>query len=419
MSGRFQHLPGMPDWYGDEAARRGWLIDAARGVFEAAGYSEIVTPTLEETAVYARTSGESSDVVSKEMYTFTDRGGRSLTLRPEGTAGVMRAYIEHGMSRLPQPVKQFYVANMFRYARVQRGRFREHWQFGAEAIGSPDPAVDADVIALQARWYATVGARASLELNSIGDSVCRPAYVERLVAFLDAHLDELCDECRERRQTNPLRVLDCKNPACQRVLRDAPKITDFLCDACAEHFAAVREHLDARGVRYELNAALVRGLDYYMRTAWEFTSDELGAQSALGGGGRYDGLSEQLGGPPAPGVGFGAGLERILEVIPALAGAHRRPWICFAVPFAPARPRAFAAMDALRAAGRRAEPAFGDRSLRRMLEFAGKGGAELAVIVGEDEWSRGVAAVRDMNTGQQREVPLDRLVDELGVDEAR
>jgi histidyl-tRNA synthetase len=403
----------MPDWYGDEAARRAWVLDRARRLFGAAGYREIVTPTLEDTAIYARTSGESSDVVSKEMYTFTDRGGRSLTLRPEGTAGVMRAYIEHGMSRLPQPVKQYYVSNMFRYARVQRGRFREHWQFGVEAIGSPDPALDADVIALQARWYADIGAAAQLELNSIGDGVCRPAYVERLVAFLDHHQDELCAECRERRHTNPLRVLDCKNAHCQAVLRDAPKITDHLCEDCAAHFAAVREHLDARGVGYVLNPALVRGLDYYMRTAWEFTTDELGAQSAVGGGGRYDGLSEQLGGPPAPGVGFGAGLERILELLPAEAGLEPEPWICFAVPFAPARPRAFAAMDALRAAGRRVEPVFGDRSLRRMLEFAGKGGAERVVIVGEDEWGRGAAIVRDMNTGDQREVPLDGLVDEL------
>ncbi len=413
MSGGFQHPPGMRDWYGDEADRRAWVVDRARRLFASAGYREIVTPTLEDTAIYARTSGESSDVVSKEMYTFTDRGGRSLTLRPEGTAGVMRAYIEHGMSRLPQPVKQYYVSNMFRYARVQRGRLREHWQFGVEAIGSADPAVDAEVIALQARWYADVGAAAQLELNSIGDATCRPAYVERLVAFLDAHLDELCAECRERRHTNPLRVLDCKNTHCQAVLRDAPKITDHLCEDCAAHLAAVREHLDARGVRYVLNPALVRGLDYYMRTAWEFTTDQLGAQSAIGGGGRYDGLSEQLGGPPAPGVGFGAGLERILEVLPAEAGVQTEPWICFAVPYAPARPRAFAAMDALRAAGHRVEPAFGDRSLRRMLEFAGKGGAERVVIVGEDEWGRGAALVRDMNTGDQREVPLDGLVDEL------
>ncbi|MGN6379844.1 MAG: histidine--tRNA ligase [Gaiellales bacterium] len=413
MSGAFQRPPGTRDWFREEAARRRWVVDHAIGVFERAGFTEIVTPTFEDTGVYARTSGETSDVVRKEMYTFTDRGDRSLTLRPLGTAGVMRAYIENGMSRLPQPVKQYYLAGMFRYNKVQRGRYREHYQFGVEAIGSDDPAVDAEVIALQGRWYDAIGARSVLELNSIGDANCRPAYVELLVAYLDQHLDELCEECRERRRSNPLRVLDCKNPGCQDVLRGAPRITDHLCEECAAHFAAVREHLDARGVAYELVPSLVRGLDYYMRTTWEFTSDELGAQAAIGAGGRYDGLSEQLGGPPAPGVGFGAGVERILEIVGESAPAGRQPWICFAVPHAPARPRVFAIMDAVRAAGRRAEPVFGNRSLRRMLEHAGRQGAHTTVIVGEDEWSRGAAAVRDMNTGQQREVALDELAAEL------
>jgi histidyl-tRNA synthetase len=413
VSGSFQRPPGTRDWYREDAALRRWLIDHAVGVFGPAGFTEVVTPTFEDTGVYARTSGETSDVVSKEMYTFTDRGDRSLTLRPEGTAGVMRAYIEHGMNRLPQPVKQYYVSSMFRYNKVQRGRFREHYQFGVEAIGSDEPALDAEVIALQGRWYDAIGARSVLELNSIGDANCRPAYVEILVAYLDEHLDELCDDCRERRRTNPLRVLDCKNAGCQGVLSRAPKITDHLCDDCAAHFARVREHLDARSVAYELVPSLVRGLDYYMRTTWEFTSDELGAQAAIGAGGRYDGLSEQLGGPPAPGVGFGAGLERILEIVGESAGARAVDWVCFAVVHAPARPRLFALMDELRAAGRRAEPVFGDRSLRRMLEAAGKGDAATTVIVGEDEWSRSVAAVRDMNTGQQREVTLDELVAEL------
>ncbi len=413
MSGLYQRPPGTRDWYGAAGARRRWVIDHAVAIFDRAGFDEIVTPVFEDTGVYARTSGETSDVVQKEMYTFTDRGDRSLTLRPEGTAGVIRAYIEDGMSRLPQPVKQYYVASMYRYNKVQRGRFREHWQFGAEAIGSDDPAVDAEVIGLQARWYAAVGADSVLELNSIGDANCRPAYVELLVAYLDAHLEELCDDCRERRRTNPLRVLDCKNPACQGVLAGAPRITDHLCDDCAAHFAAVREHLDARGVAYTLDHTLVRGLDYYMRTAWEFVSDQLGAQSALGGGGRYDGLSEQLGGPPAPGVGFGAGIERVLEVIGEFAGAHSVEWTCFAIIHEPARARLFAIMDEIRMTGRRVEPVFGQRSLRRMLEHAGRHGAELTVIVGEDEWSRGVAAVRDMNTGGQREVALDELVSEL------
>ena len=413
MSGTFQRPPGTRDWYLAEGARRRWVIDAAREVFEAAGFLEIVTPTFEDTGVYARTSGETSDVVSKEMYTFTDRGDRSLTLRPEGTAGVMRAYIQDGMHRLPQPVKQYYVAPMFRYNRVQHGRYREHYQFGVEAIGSPEPALDAEVIALQHRWYEAVGAGpAALHLNSIGDRNCRPAYVELLTAYLDEHLDELCDECRERRRTNPLRVLDCKREGCQAVLAGAPRILDHLCADCAAHFAEVRAHLDARAVSYALDHTLVRGLDYYTRTTWEFITDRLGAQGTIGGGGRYDGLAEQLGGPPAPGVGFGSGVERVLELA-GDATVEVADWVCFAVTERAARPRLFALMDEVRAAGRTCEPVFGERSLRRMLEAAGKGGAAVTVIVGPDEWARGAAAVRDMHTHDQREVPLERLVEEL------
>src|SRR6476646_10609438 len=261
------------------------------------GWSRVSTPGFEETSLFERTSGEASDVVRKEMYSFEDRSGRALTLRPEGTAGVMRAYLEHGMHRLPQPVKVWYELPMFRYNAVQKGRFREHYQFGAEAVGSEDPALDAELIALQARWYRNVNVTGlSLLLNSIGDHVCRPAYLELLTAFLDEHLDELDDECRERRESNPLRVFDCKNASCQAVLADAPKITHHLCDACREHFAAVRAELDARGVRYTVSPRLVRGLDYYTRTAWEWQWSALGAQSAISGGGRYDGLAEQLGG---------------------------------------------------------------------------------------------------------------------------
>ena len=249
MSKGFQAPRGTRDWYLGDADQRRRLVDEARSVFEAAGYSEVVTPTFEDTEVYARTSGEGSDVVRKEMYTFRDRSDRSLTLRPEGTAGVVRAYIQHGLSRLPQPIKSWYVAPMFRYAAVQRGRFREHYQFGVEVLGSSDPAVDAEVISLQHAWYRRVGVtRYQLELNSIGDSTCRPAYLELLVAFLDAHAGELCEECLERRDSNPLRVFDCKNQACQAVLVHAPKITDHLCAECAEHFAQVRALLDARGV---------------------------------------------------------------------------------------------------------------------------------------------------------------------------
>ncbi len=410
MSERFQAPRGTRDWFGDDAAVRRHVLDLARSVFEPAGYGEVVTPGFEDTALFTRSSGETSDVVSKEMYTFEDRSGRSLTLRPESTAPVMRAYLE-GMTRMPQPVKVWYCQNHFRYNAVQRGRAREHYQFGVEVIGSAEAAVDAEVIALQSRWYALCGVPdLQLSLNSIGDAVCRPGYVALLVAFIDAHADQLCAECLERRASNPLRVLDCKNRDCQAVLAQAPRITDHLCDACGAHFAEVRRHLDARGVAYLLDSSLVRGLDYYTRTAWEWSG--AGLATSISGGGRYDGLAEQLGGSATPGVGFGAGLERLLEVVrpqqPATGGL-----VLFAVIAEAAQPRLFALMDEARAAGVPADAGYGSRRLKRLLENAAKRGASQVVIVGEDEWERGQATVRDMTSGEQRAVALDELVKEL------
>ena len=416
MSQEFQAPRGTLDWYGARAALRRAVLDAAREVFEAAGYGQVVTPTFEDTGVFARTSGEGSDVVRKEMYSFTDRSGRPLTLRPEGTAGVMRAYLEH-MTRLPQPVKVWYEVPMFRYAAVQRGRYREHYQFGAEAIGSDDPAVDAELIGLQRRWYEGVGVKGlRLLVNSIGDGNCRPAYLELLVTYLDAHADELCDECRERRDVNPLRTFDCKEKGCRAIMASAPKITDHLCDECAAHFADVRAHLDARRVSYAVDPGLVRGLDYYTRTAWEWQWPELGAADALSGGGRYDGLAEQLGGRPTAGVGFGAGVERLvltLEETGAGPALGRPLDALFAVLAHDARPKVHAAMDDVRAAGVRCDAAYGGRRLKRALELADRRGIPTVVIVGDDEWAAGEATVRDMTTGDQRRVALNRLAEEL------
>jgi histidyl-tRNA synthetase len=416
MSQEFQAPRGTLDWYGARAALRRAVLDAARDVFEAAGYSQVVTPTFEDTGVFARTSGEGSEVVRKEMYSFTDRSGRPLTLRPEGTAGVMRAYLEH-MTRLPQPVKVWYEVPMFRYAAVQKGRYREHYQFGAEAIGSDDPAVDAELIGLQRRWYEGVGVSGlRLLVNSIGDGNCRPAYLELLVTFLDEHADELCEECRERRDVNPLRTFDCKEKGCRAIMASAPKITDHLCDECAAHFADVRAHLDARDVSYAVDPGLVRGLDYYTRTAWEWQWPELGAQSTLSGGGRYDGLAEQLGGRPTPGVGFGAGVERLVLTLEATGAGPplgRSLDALFAVLADDARPTVHAAMDDVRAAGVRCDAAYGGRRLKRALELADRRGIPTVVIVGDDEWAAGEATVRDMTTGDQRRVALDRLAEEL------
>ena len=289
-------------------------------VAERYGYRRIQTPNFEETELFLRTSGAGSDIVQKEMYTFDDRSGRSLTLRPEGTAPIARAYLEHGMQREPQPVKLYTVAPMYRYAAPQRGRYREHWQVSVEAIGSADPAIDAEVIQLYSEFARRVGITDyELQLNSIGDAACRPAYVERLEAWLDAHADVLDDDARQKRATNPLRVFDVKSPAVRAALADAPAIGDSLCDACAAHFADVRRYLDACGVAYTLEPTLVRGLDYYTRTTFEFLGPWEGAQSAIAAGGRYDGLVEELGGPPTPGIGFGAGIERAL-----LALEHER-----------------------------------------------------------------------------------------------
>jgi histidyl-tRNA synthetase len=277
------------------------------------GYRKIVTPAIEDTELIVRTSGEGSDVVQKETYTFEDRGGRSLTLRPEATAPICRAYLEYGMHREPQPVKLFTIGPMWRYDRPQKGRFREHWQLSVEAIGSDDPAVDAELI----QFYDELLRRLEvtdyvLQLNSIGDANCRPAYVEQLETWLDEHDGELDEEARAKRRTTPLRVFDVKNEQVQAALTDAPKIGEALCDQCREHFEQVRGFLDALGVSYELNPTLVRGLDYYTRTTFQFEDAAIGAQDTICGGGRYDGLIEAIGGPPTPAIGFGAGIERLL-----------------------------------------------------------------------------------------------------------
>jgi histidyl-tRNA synthetase len=277
------------------------------------GYRKIVTPGFEETELFVRTSGGGSDVVQKEMYTFQDRGGRSLTLRPEATAPICRAYLQHGMHREPQPVKLYTLGSMWRYDRPQRGRYREHWQLSVEAIGSDDPAVDAELIQFYDELLRRLGiGDYILELNSIGDENCRPAYIEQLRTWLDEHDAELDDEARAKRQTTPLRVFDVKSERVQAALAEAPKIGEALCDACREHFEQVRAFLDAVGVRYELRPTLVRGLDYYTRTTFEFKDEAIGAQDSICGGGRYDGLIEAIGGPPTPAIGFGAGIERLL-----------------------------------------------------------------------------------------------------------
>jgi histidyl-tRNA synthetase len=374
------------------------------------GYRPIQTPTFEDTALFQRTSGEGSDVVHKEMYTFIDRGERSLTLRPEATAPIARAYLEHGLHREGQPVKLYTIAPMFRYAAPQRGRYREHWQLSVEAIGSADPAIDAELIQLYDELLARLGVtNYRLQLNSIGDQNCRPQYLERLTAWLDDHEDVLDDEARQKRATSPLRVFDVKSERVQEALADAPKIGDALCDECHAHFEAVQAHLENYAVEFELAPTLVRGLDYYTRTAFEFVDEAIGAQSSICGGGRYDGLIEQIGGNPTPGVGFGAGLERLLlslgeeGVKPEAAELD----VFVALQDAVDKPRVLPLVQQLRRGGVSAEVDYANRSLKGQLTHARRLGAKAIV-----EWGPERSVVRRRGE-KDEEVPTAELAEKL------
>ncbi|MEN3341342.1 MAG: histidyl-tRNA synthetase [Actinomycetota bacterium] len=354
------------------------------------GYRRIQTPVFEDAGLFERTSGAGSDIVQKEMYLFEDRSGRRLALRPEATAPICRAYLEHGMQREPQPVKLYTLATMYRYDKPQRGRYREHWQLSLESIGSADPAVDAEVIQYYDSLLRELGVtRYELQLNSIGDRECRPAYVERLNAWLDAHADALDDDARQKRATSPLRVFDVKSERVRAALRDAPRIGDSLCNACAEHFARVRAHLDAYGVAYTLVPTLVRGLDYYTRTTWEFVGpDESTQASTISAGGRYDYLVEEIGGPPTPGVGFGAGIERLVLSL-ELEGvtAEERPLDVFLVLDEQAdRQELLSAMAALRRRGLACDADYAGRSLKGQLSQAQRRAGAVAIRSG-DGWA--------------------------------
>ncbi|MDP9435679.1 MAG: histidine--tRNA ligase, partial [Actinomycetota bacterium] len=404
--GTYDVLPGQPF----PLVRDALLAPAAR-----AGYGYTEAPVFEDTELFVRGVGESTDVVSKEMFTFSDRGGRSLTLRPEGTAGVLRAALEHGLHLGQLPVKLRYAGPMFRAERPQAGRYRQFQQVGVEALGTQDPALDAEVVALAWSAYAGLGlTRVRLLLTSLGDRACRPAYRERLSAFL-AGLD-LDEATRERARLNPLRVLDDKRPEVQARLAGAPLMPEALCAACAAHAAEVEGLLSDLGVPFEPAPRLVRGLDYYMRTTFEFVHDGLGAQSAVGGGGRYDGLSEDIGGPPLPGVGWALGVERTLLALEAEglpAPAEPRAEV-FLVPLgAAAKRRAAVLVHRLREGGVRADLAYGDRGLKGAMKAADRSGAPCAVVLGDRDLAAGTVQLKDLRTGAQRSVPLDGLLAEV------
>ncbi|MHB8857969.1 MAG: histidine--tRNA ligase [Thermoleophilia bacterium] len=388
------------------------VISAAAAIFRAAGYGHINTPAFEETELFVRGAGKSSDIVRKEMYTFEDKGGRSLTLKPEGTAPVVRSYVQHGMHKLPQPVKLWYYERMYRFERPQAGRYREHYQLGAEAIGSGDPALDAELIMMLSELYEVLGVPdLTLRLSSMGDSECRPAYMEKLKGFLQSVAGDLCNDCRERMQLNPLRVFDCKNEKCLGLLAGAPKLVDNLCDSCQQHFDSVKGLLDLFGRSYHIDGTLVRGFDYYTRTTFEYECARLGAQKGIGGGGRYDNLVEEIGGQPSAASGFGTGLERIvLALESADIGAPAAAADVFFVILADeGKPEALKAMHRLRGQGVIADADYAGRKMKGQMKQANRLGARFAVIIGEDEIAAGKATVRDMESGGQQLVEMAGL----------
>jgi histidyl-tRNA synthetase len=384
VSERIQAPRGTQDVLPQHAAGYAAVEAAARRVLEPAGYGRIETPAFEHTELFARGVGEATDIVQKEMYTFEDAGGRSLTLRPEGTAPVCRAYLEHGMQKLAQPVKLWYLSSFFRYEKPQAGRFRQFWQVGLEAIGSDDPAVDAEAITLQDALIRELGSReVRLRISSLGTPQTRAAYREELQAYLRANEDRLSQEVRDRIDLNPLRAFDADHPGTREVMASAPLLLDRLTGEDREHFEEVRALLDAADVAYDIDPALVRGLDYYTRTVYEFSSDVLGAQSALGGGGRYDGLIELIGGPPTPAVGWASGIERILLAAGEIPSAQ--PPVDLFVAYADGRRRdAFTVVARARQAGRAAQLELAGRSLKGQLKQASRAGARFVAVLRED-----------------------------------
>jgi histidyl-tRNA synthetase len=420
---QFRAPRGVADILPEDQPYWEWLRQTAARVAESYGYGRIDVPTFEDAAIWLREQAAGTDVAEKEVYLFEDRGGDRLALRPEFTASVCRAYIQHGMGSRPQPVRLFYIGPVFRYDRPQAGRYRQHHQFGVEAIGDESPSVDAEVIDLLRTFYDALGLRDyTLHLNSIGDAKCRPAYVDKLRAYYADKLHHLCGDCRRRYEVNPLRLLDCKNEPCQPFKAGAPRITDSLCEECAAHFSAVRSYLDDLAIAYETDPYLVRGLDYYTRTTFEFMPAVEGAQSTVGAGGRYDGLIEQLGGRPTPGIGFGTGLERIILNLKRQGltpGEPRRPDFFIAVAAAQAQGPALRLARDLRARGAEVVAGAAGRSLKSQMRQADALRARRALILGAEELASGTITLRDLETGAQEAVALSDVVTRFESAQAR
>ncbi|OQQ36360.1 histidine--tRNA ligase [Prescottella equi] len=412
----FSAPKGVPDYVPPQSAEFVAVRDGLTRAARLAGYGHIELPIFEDTGLFARGVGESTDVVSKEMYTFADRGERSVTLRPEGTAGVMRAVIEHGLDRGQLPVKLSYAGPFFRYERPQAGRYRQLQQVGVEAIGVDDPALDAEVIAIADAGFRSLGLDGfRLEITSLGDDTCRPQYRERLQEFLfGLDLDE---DTRRRAEINPLRVLDDKRPHVREMTADAPLMLDHLSESAKAHFDEVLAHLDALGVPYVVNPRMVRGLDYYTKTTFEFVHDGLGAQSGIGGGGRYDGLMAQLGGQPLSGIGYGLGVDRTILALAAEGKSAGNPARCevFGVPLgAAAKTEMVKIAHALRAAGIRVDMVYGDRGIKGSMKAADRSGARVALVLGDEDLAAGTIAVKDLSNGEQTSVAMEGVVAQIG-----
>ncbi len=408
-------IRGFKDILPDEVALWQRVEQTAVAVFEAFGYSEIRVPIMEKTELFARSIGEATDIVEKEMYTFADRKGDLLTLRPEATASIVRAYVQHKLYA-GDPTHKFYLMGpMFRRERPQKGRYRQFYQIDVEAFGIASPYIDVQMIFMLHTLFDRLGVGdTKAHVNSLGCPACRPQYRQALLAFLDQVDDQLCDDCRRRKARNPMRVLDCKVPGCRQAVADAPALVDYLCDACQTHFDTVTATLEKLKVPFEPDKRLVRGLDYYTRTTFEMQTTSLGAQSAVAGGGRYDGLVEALGGPSIPAIGFAIGFDRLVEIVGQIEKpAPKAIQLYIAALGADAQKQAFEWLSELAVAGVSAEMDYADRSLKSQMKRADRLNAGHVLIVGESELQKGTAVLRDMSTKEQQELPIEDLVSNL------
>lgn len=404
-------IKGTEDVLPKDSYRWQFVEDVMRKESASYGFKEIRTPVFEHTELFARGVGQTTDVVQKEMYTFDTKGGESVTLRPEGTAGAARAVLEHGLVNDSLPIKASYFVSCYRYEKPQAGRLREFHQFGLECYGTQSPVADAELICAAQSIFDRLGIKQlRLEINSIGCPTCRAEYHKALKEYFYGYKDELCETCNSRLEKNPMRILDCKSPVCSKIAQGAPKITDYLCDECKEHFASVQKYLDAAGVEYTVNPTIVRGLDYYTKTVFEFVTDFIGAQGTVCGGGRYDGLIEELGGKHLPSLGFAMGIERLLMLMDKQGIEIPKPSTCdlyVAVMGESASLKSFEIIKAVRSCGLIAETDIVGRGLRAQMKYADKIGAKFSMVLGDNEIEQGKAVIKNMSSGEQTEIVLD------------